>query len=55
LITVFPLAGGSKDVSGGEMARAQATGQEFGLGTFAHARGSEEDQAPGILAFCGGG
>ncbi len=51
LIAVRPLAGGSKDVSGGEMAGAETLGEEFGLRAFAYARRSEEDQTPGVLAL----
>jgi hypothetical protein len=51
LIAVRALAGGSKYVSGGEMASIQTPGQEFGLRAFAHARRSEEDQTPGVLVY----
>ena len=40
LIAVGALAGGSKYVSGGEMAGAQTLGEEFGLRAFAYARRS---------------
>ena len=51
LIAVGALAGGAKNVSGGKMAGAETLGEEFGLRAFAHAGGSQEDEAPGVLAF----
>jgi hypothetical protein len=51
LIAVFPLAGGSKDVSGGKVAGIESLGQELRLRAFAYARRTQQDQPPGALAF----
>ncbi len=51
LIAITALAGGSEDVSGGEMAGVETFGQEFGLRAFAYAGRSKENQSPRVIGL----